>query len=59
MATLRPLRGRVRGGLGLAVTRLGKQGVNALVAWTNPSRRAYVSITDEGVVSQIRPPIGP
>ena len=59
MATLRPLRGRVRGGLRLAVTRLGKQGVNTLVAWTNPSRRAYVSINGEGVVSQLRPPIGP
>jgi Multicopper oxidase/FG-GAP-like repeat len=57
MVTLRPLRRRVPGGLRLAVTRLGKQGVNTLVAWGNPGRRAYVSINDEGVVSHIPTPI--
>jgi suppressor of ftsI len=57
MATLRPLRRPVPGGLRLAVTRLGKQGVNTLVAWGNPGRRAYVSINDEGVVSHIPTPV--
>jgi hypothetical protein len=56
-ATLQPLRRRVRGGLRLAVTRLGKQGVNALAAWRNPRKPRYVSINDEGVVSNIPTPI--
>jgi FtsP/CotA-like multicopper oxidase with cupredoxin domain len=57
MKSFRPLRRRVRGGLRLAVTFLGKQGVNALVAWRNPRKPRYVSIDDEGVVSDIPTPI--
>jgi FtsP/CotA-like multicopper oxidase with cupredoxin domain len=58
MATLRPLQRRVRG-LRLAVTRLGEQGVNALVAWADPRRPAYLSINDEGVVFTLRTPPRP
>jgi hypothetical protein len=55
MATLHPLRRRVSGGLRLAVTRLGKQALDALVAWGDPRTPTYVSINDEGVVSRVEP----
>jgi FtsP/CotA-like multicopper oxidase with cupredoxin domain len=55
LANLHPLRRRVPGGLRLAVTRLGKQGLDALAAWGNPRTPTYVSINDEGVVSRVEP----
>jgi len=55
LATLHPLRRRVAGGLRLAVTRLGKQALDALVAWADPRTPTYVSINDEGVVSRVEP----
>jgi FtsP/CotA-like multicopper oxidase with cupredoxin domain len=57
MATLHPRGRRVHQGLRLAVTRLGKQGVNTLVAWADPRKPAYVSINVRGVVSRIQAPI--
>ncbi len=54
MAKLRPTQKRIRG---LAVTFLGKQGVNSLVAWRNPEKPRYVSIDDKGVVSDIPTPV--
>jgi FtsP/CotA-like multicopper oxidase with cupredoxin domain len=56
MATLYPLGRPVRVGLRLAVSFLGKQGLDALVAWTDPHKPAYISISDQGVVSSIRTP---
>jgi FtsP/CotA-like multicopper oxidase with cupredoxin domain len=56
MATLYPLGRHVRTGLRLAVTFLGKQGVNALAAWTDPHKPAYISIDNHGVVSSVRTP---
>ncbi|MBK5233601.1 MAG: multicopper oxidase domain-containing protein [Thermoleophilia bacterium] len=44
---------------GLAVTFLGKQAVNAIVAWRNPRSPRFVSINDEGVVSDLRPQYRP
>jgi FtsP/CotA-like multicopper oxidase with cupredoxin domain len=55
LANLHPLRRRVPGGLRLSVTRLGKQGLDALAAWGNPRRPTYVSIDDRGVVSRVEP----
>jgi hypothetical protein len=55
MATLHPVRRRVPGGLRLAVTRLGRQALDALVAWGDPRTPTYVSINDEGVVSRVEP----
>jgi FtsP/CotA-like multicopper oxidase with cupredoxin domain len=57
MATLHPLGPRVHGGLRLAVTRLGKQGLDALAAWSSSHRPVYQSIDDAGVVSTIRTPV--
>jgi FtsP/CotA-like multicopper oxidase with cupredoxin domain len=57
MATLHPSGRQLPRGLQLAVTRLGKQGVNTLVAWTDPRKPAYVSINVRGVVSRIQTPI--
>ena len=56
MATLYPLGRHVSRGLRLAVTSLGKQGRDALVAWTDPYKPAYISISNRGVVSRIRTP---
>jgi hypothetical protein len=56
MATLYPLGRHVRAGLRLAVSFLGRQGLDALVAWTDPHKPAYISIDDRGVVSSIRTP---
>jgi FtsP/CotA-like multicopper oxidase with cupredoxin domain len=55
MATLHPVRRRIPGGLRLAVTRLGRQALDALVAWGDPRTPTYVSINDEGVVSRVEP----
>jgi hypothetical protein len=55
LATLHPVRKRVSGGVRLAVTRLGRQALDALVAWGDPSTPTYVSINDEGVVSRVEP----
>jgi hypothetical protein len=57
MATLHPRGPRMRGGLRLAVTRLGKQGLDALAAWSSNRRPVYMSIDDAGVVSTIRTPV--
>jgi hypothetical protein len=57
MATLHPMGPRVRKGLRLAVTRLGKQGLDALAAWSSNRRPVYTSIDDAGVVSTIRTPV--
>jgi hypothetical protein len=57
MATLHPMGPRVRKGLRLAVTRLGKEGLDALAAWSSNRRPVYTSIDDAGVVSTIRTPV--
>jgi suppressor of ftsI len=56
MATLHPLGHHLRTGLNIALTHLGKQGLGALAAWTNPRDPVYTSIDDNGVVSTIRTP---
>jgi hypothetical protein len=56
MATLHPLGRHLRTGLNLAVTHIGKQGLDALAAWTDPRTPVYMSIDDQGVVSTIRTP---
>jgi FtsP/CotA-like multicopper oxidase with cupredoxin domain len=56
IATLHPLGRHLRTGLNLAVAHLGKQGLDALAAWTNPRSPVYTSIDDHGVVSSIRTP---
>jgi hypothetical protein len=55
-ATLYPLGRHLRTGLNLAVTHLGKQGLDALAAWTDPRNPVYTSIDDQGVVSTILTP---
>jgi len=57
MATLHPLGPKVHGGLRLAVTRLGKQGLDALGAWSSTRGPVYQSIDDAGVVSTIQTPV--
>jgi hypothetical protein len=57
MATLHPLGPRTRSGLRLAVTRLGKQGLDALAAWSSQRRPVYQSIDDAGVISTIQTPV--
>jgi Multicopper oxidase/FG-GAP-like repeat len=57
MATLHPLGPRAHGGLRLAVTRLGKQGLDALAAWSSEHRPVYQSIDDAGVISTIQIPV--
>src|SRR5204863_3832167 len=57
LATLHPVGRHLRTGLNLAVTHLGKQGLDALAAWTNPRKPTYLSIDDGGAVSVIRTPV--
>jgi hypothetical protein len=57
MTTLHPLGRHLRSGLNLAITHLGKQGLDALAAWTDPRKPAYISIDNQGVVSVIRTPV--
>ena len=57
MSTLYPLRGQqVHTGLRLAVSFLGKQTLDALVAWTDPHKPVYLSTNDTGGVSVVRTP---
>jgi len=56
MTTLHPLGRNLRSGLNLAVTHLGKAGLDALAAWTDPRSPVYTSIDSGGVVSTIRTP---
>jgi FtsP/CotA-like multicopper oxidase with cupredoxin domain len=56
MTVLHPLGRNLRTGLNLAVTHLGKQGLDALAAWTDPRSPVYTSIDDQGVASTIRTP---
>ena len=56
MATLHPLGGHLRRGLNLAVTFLGKAGLDALAAWTDPRNPVYTSIDAQGAVSTVRTP---
>jgi hypothetical protein len=56
IATLHPLGQHLRSGLNLAVAHLGKQGLDALAAWTDPRNPVYTSINDQGVVSTVRTP---
>ena len=56
MTTLHPLGRHLRTGLNLAVTHLGKQGLDALAAWTDPRNPVYTSIDARGAVSTIRTP---
>ena len=56
MATLHPFGRHLRTGLNLAVTHLGKQGLDALAAWTDPRNPVYTSIDDQGAVSSIHTP---
>ena len=55
MATLYPLGRHLPTGISLAVTHLGKQGLGALAAWTDPRNPVYLSTDDRGVVSTLRP----
>jgi hypothetical protein len=57
MATLHPVSFRAVGGVRLAVTRLGKQALDALAAWSSNRRPVYQSINNAGVVSTIRTPV--
>jgi Domain of unknown function (DUF4214) len=57
MATLHPLGPRTNRGLHLAVSRLGKQGLDALAAWSSNRGPVYQSIDDAGVVSTIQTPV--
>jgi FtsP/CotA-like multicopper oxidase with cupredoxin domain len=57
MTTLHPRGRHLRTGLNLAVTHLGKQGLDALAAWTNPRKPTYISIDNGGAVSVIRTPV--
>jgi FtsP/CotA-like multicopper oxidase with cupredoxin domain len=57
MATLHPQGPRAHRCLSLAVTRLGKQGLDALAAWSSKRQPVYTSINDAGVVSTIRTPL--
>jgi FtsP/CotA-like multicopper oxidase with cupredoxin domain len=56
IATLHPLGQHPGTGLNIAVTHLGKQGLDALAAWTDPRNPVYTSIDSNGVVSTIRTP---
>jgi hypothetical protein len=56
MATLHPLGQHPRTGLNLAIAHLGKQGLAAVVAWTDPRNPVYTTIDSAGVVSTIRTP---
>src|SRR5262249_21243621 len=56
MATLHPLGPKPNRLLRLAVSRLGKQGLDALAAWSSMQQPVYQSINDAGVVSTIRTP---
>jgi FtsP/CotA-like multicopper oxidase with cupredoxin domain len=55
MATLHPLGQHLRTGLSIALTHLGKDGLGALAAWTDPRAPVYLSIDNRGVVSSLRP----
>ena len=57
MASFRPFGGHTHGGLRLAVTRLGPQGVDALATWRNPRKPKYVSISNDGVISYVPTPV--
>jgi hypothetical protein len=57
MTTLHPLGRHLRSGINLAVAHLGSQGLDALAAWTDPGKPAYVSIDSQGAVSVIRTPV--
>jgi hypothetical protein len=56
MTTLHPLGRNLRTGLSIAVTHLGKQGLDAFAAWTDPRNPVYTSIDSQGAVSTIRTP---
>ncbi len=56
MTVLHPLGRHLRTGLSIAVTFLGKQGLHALAAWTDPRNPVYTSIDAQGAVSTIRTP---
>jgi hypothetical protein len=56
MTVLHPLGRNLHTGLSLAVTFLGKQGLDALAAWTDPRNPVYTSIDSQGAVSTIRTP---
>jgi FtsP/CotA-like multicopper oxidase with cupredoxin domain len=56
MTTLHPLGRHLSTGLNLAVTHLGKAGLDALAAWTDPRNPVYTSIDSQGAVSTIRTP---
>jgi FtsP/CotA-like multicopper oxidase with cupredoxin domain len=56
MTVLHPLGRHLHTGLNLAVTHLGKQGLDALAAWTDPRNPVYISIDAQGAVSTIRTP---
>jgi hypothetical protein len=56
ITTLHPLGRHLRTGLNLAVTHLGKQGLDALATWADPSNPVYTSIDARGAVSKIRTP---
>ena len=53
---LHPLGRNLRTGLSIAVTNLGKQGLDALAAWTDPRNPVYTSIGARGAVSTLRTP---
>jgi hypothetical protein len=57
MATLYPLGRNLRTGLSVALTHLGKQGLGAIAAWTDPQKPVYLSTDDHGVVSTLRPSV--
>jgi FtsP/CotA-like multicopper oxidase with cupredoxin domain len=57
MATLHPLGPRSNRPLRLAVSRLGKQGLDALAAWSSMQQPVYQSINEAGVVSTVRTPV--
>ena len=56
MATLHPFGRHLHTGLNIAVSHLGKQGLDALAAWTDPRNPVYTSIDAAGAVSTIRTP---
>jgi FtsP/CotA-like multicopper oxidase with cupredoxin domain len=56
LTTLHPLGRHLSTGLNLAVTFLGKAGLDALAAWTDPRNPVYTSIDSQGAVSTVRTP---
>jgi FtsP/CotA-like multicopper oxidase with cupredoxin domain len=56
MTVLHPLGQHLSTGLNLAVTHLGKAGLDALAAWTDPRNPVYTSIDSQGAISTIPTP---